>query len=666
MRRAILGFRPYAHRVRTLITQAIRVDQIFHQIPPAPPPSLLSSSTAFPFPPSPPTSCTHWEEGEIAHRKFFECLRSLHDGVSYNRKRRVEWPVESANPSSLSPADYMQALISPVTRIFDQLHDSDLFVRQKDLIGCTKVDLGNSIVGVTFTAQEYKEWNLSPPYILFVPDELFEPDGRTCSPGVELALSKISNAAPSVVVTNFKEITVFFTKQGGYRPTGKDVFIKVPTSQIPATLRILSTACLLDSLPPLGFIKRPDLLTLMMKRKNDSILLMGPPQNPDEPLQPDEHLFATCRRNSDFDHVTLIRDRNRALQFFRWNKHMLQRKSELVAQANSTLHGITNQRFDSDVEIPPHVYPFDPSEIPLDTKNHLQMIHRESPLSPGGLDKALAQSKSFTLHIHDMIAEGAKKGFCTVYRCQLASIDGRPVSASHVLCLKLFDDRFQDLHDSINDKDPIPVWFNTVFNAEECADIEMWAYDKLRSVQGTVIPWFYGQHQFTLPDGTAVQGLLMEYIDGYNLDSKRASELSPAQQIQVIQSCRHAVRILDIGDISQTDWHAGQLLLYSHPTAQVECAVLIDFAMTIQTMHPDYVNLFQNCSRMMDVLLLAGPRDGGLDPDLIFEHYDDPDKWDPTTASVSDKKGRRKWIEYRGTLFPFINLTPPEPIPLFP
>ncbi|KAH9478627.1 hypothetical protein JR316_0009084 [Psilocybe cubensis] len=574
-------------------------------------------------------------------RAILGCLRLLHTGVSYNRKRYIEWPVESTNPSSLSLADYMHALISPAASVLNQLHDPH--VLQNDTIGCTKVDLGNSIVGVTFTAREFESQSRNPPYTLFVPEDSFGPDGRTWSAGLKFALSKISESAAAVIVTNFKDIVVFFPRRGGYLPTGKDVFIKVLTSQIPATLRMLSTACLLESLPPVGFIKWPDLLDVDEWDKN-CILPMGPPQNPDEPLHPDEHLIATCRRNSDFDHATLLRDRDRALQFFRWNKHMLQRKSKLVAQANSTLHGITNQRFNPDVETPPPVYPFDPSEIPLDTKDHLQMIHRESPLSPGGLDKALAQSKSFTLHIHDMIAEGAKKGFCTVYRCQLASIDGRPVPASPVLCLKLFDDRFQDLHDLIDNEDPVPLWFRGVFNAEEFADNETAAYEKLLSVQGTVIPWFYGQHQFTLPDGIVIQGLLMEYIDGYHLDSKRVSELSPAQQIQVM------------------DWHDNQFLLYSHPTAQVECVVLIDFAVTLQTPQPDFVNFLQNCWKMMAVLLHGGPPNGGLDSDLIFQYYDDPDKWDPTKASLTDKKGRRKWVEYTGTYFLFIKLEPPPPL----
>lgn len=325
------------------------------------------------------------------------------------------------------------------------------------------------------------------------PDELFEPDGKVCSLGVKFALSKISESTSSVVVTNFKDIAVFFPNKGSVLRLGKDVFVKVLTSQIPATLRILATACLLESLPKIGFLKGPD---LDVGKWDDNVTLpMGPPQNPDQPLLADQQLIATCHRNSDFDLATLIRDRNRALQFFRWNQHILQHNSKLVAQANDTLNGTTNKHFNPNAYALPLVYPFNPSDIPSDTANHLQTIRRDSPLSKGGIDKALAQSKSFTIQIHDVLAEGEKVGFCTVYRCQLTSIDGHHVSSSPLLCLKLFDDRFQDLHHLIDFEDPVPQWFSSVFFAEELADNEAAVYDKLRSVQGTVIPWFYGQHQ---------------------------------------------------------------------------------------------------------------------------------------------------------------------------
>lgn len=59
---------------------------------------------------------------------------------------------------------------------------------------------------------------------------------------------------------------------------------------------------------------------------------------------------------------------------------------------------------------------------------------------------------------------------------------------------------------------------------------------------------------------------------------------------------------------------------------------------------------------MLEVLLHTGSDDVGFDSDLVFKYYGDPDEWDATMALVRDKKGRTKWVEYKGTMFPFIKL----------
>jgi len=170
------------------------------------------------------------------------------------------------------------------------------------------------------------------------------------------------------------------------------------------------------------------------------------------------------------------------------------------------------------------IYPFDGSEIPSDTSAHLEATQRESPLVTTGVAESFKQSSSFTLKIQDVVSEGSEFGNCTVYRCQITSIDSVPVSISP-LCLKLFDDRFQPLQspdeddEELND-DLLPRrWFDPVVIAETYALNEAFAYDKLLPAQGSVIPWFYGTHQFTLPDGTILSGLLMEYIGGWKFDS---------------------------------------------------------------------------------------------------------------------------------------------------
>ena len=258
-------------------------------------------------------------------------------------------------------------------------------------------------------------------------------------------------------------------------------------------LRILTTAYLLRATISGIFI---DLPPPDMEIDEDAIL-RGPPQDPHKLPLSDEEVFATHHRHSDFDLATLVRDRTRALQFFRWHEHVSNNISKLVAHPNDTLTAKTNEVGQFVPDNRP-IYPFDASEIPSDTAEHLKATQRESPLVTAGVAELFKQSRLFTLEIQDVVSEGSKRGICTVYRCQITSIDNVPVSISP-LCLKLFDDRFQPLHSPDEydefDDELLSRLFDTVIHAETYALNEAFAYDKLLPVQGSVIPWFYGTHQ---------------------------------------------------------------------------------------------------------------------------------------------------------------------------
>ena len=292
-------------------------------------------------------------------------------------------------------------------------------------------------------------------------------------------------------MTNFAEIAVFFLPRS---EQAEHTFVRVPTTQPASALRVIATACVLDALPFPQYFNAPE---IDLEIDETLVHPEGPPQDPHSPLLPDEHVFSKFNRNSAFDHATLVRDRERALQFFRWNKYMRETKSKLVAHPDDTLRAMTNE---SGIHMPPEaaltpVYPYDASELPPNTMNHLQTIQRDSPLVIAGLQDTFQQSSAFTVKILDIIDGGAAvRGICTVYRCALSTIDGVPVRNSPSLCLKLFDDRFQPLEDLYPD-DPIPRWFDPVTYAEGYAVTEALAYNKLRPAQGTVIPWFYGNHQ---------------------------------------------------------------------------------------------------------------------------------------------------------------------------
>jgi len=337
---------------------------------------------------------------------------------------------------------------------------------------------------------------------------LFASNGNP-SNNVEYALSKAleyNPSTPSIITTNFSEIAIFLPSNLDRR---KPAFerVSIPAAQLALSLRIICAAYLLDELPSGLYISTPP---PDLEVDENMILPQGPPQGPDQPLLSDQQVFATHHRASDFDRVTLVRDRGRALQFFRWNAYVRQRYSKLVAHPDDTLTAVTGN---VGIDIPDMqpLFPLDRdgdgTEIPLDTEAHLKMIQRKSTLIAAGIAEAFERSKSFALRIQNVVAEGTERGICTVYRCQITSIDDAPLLIpSPSLCLKLLDDRFQPLKGPNLEEESeaeafglldehLPRWFDRVVSAEWYALNEASGYDKLRAVQGSIVPWFYGTHQ---------------------------------------------------------------------------------------------------------------------------------------------------------------------------
>lgn len=122
-----------------------------------------------------------------------------------------------------------------------------------------------------------------------------------------------------------------------------------------------------------------------------------------------------------------------------------------------------------------------------------------------------------------------------------------------------------------------------------------------------------------------------------------------------IQSCRHATRVLDVADISQRDWHAGQILLYTNPTTKLDHAVLIDFASTTQTWKPDEPNFINNYFGVLRVLL-GNEGDVGFDVEVVWKHFGEPDDWDDVVASISTRQWNKELRLVRvRDLFPYIS-----------
>jgi hypothetical protein len=86
--------------------------------------------------------------------------------------------------------------------------------------------------------------------------------------------------------------------------------------------------------------------------------------------------------------------------------------------------------------------------------------------------------------------------------------------------------------------------------------------------------------------------------------------------------------MLDLADISQNDWHAGQIMLHTNSETQVTHCVFIDFALTRMTWSINEPVMLSNYSDCLRVLL--NKRRGILfDRALIHDHFGGPDEWDP-------------------------------------
>ena len=174
-----------------------------------------------------------------------------------------------------------------------------------------------------------------------------------------------------------------------------------------------------------------------------------------------------------------------------------------------------------------------------------------------------------------------------------------------------------------------------------------------------------------MPDGTVFYGLLMEYIDGQALDYMMFRKLSPSRQIKLvneilgsgvtetwfvtqIQSFRQGIRVLDLADVTQLDWHRGQILVHTDPSTNIDHAVLIDFAYTFQTTDIEVINRASNYLQAL-FIFFHDTTEFGLDRQWVLDHFGEPDYWD-STCCFTEIDGESKVLEAL-PLFPYISVT---------
>ncbi|KII84948.1 hypothetical protein PLICRDRAFT_179264 [Plicaturopsis crispa FD-325 SS-3] len=356
------------------------------------------------------------------------------------------------------------------------------------------------------------------------------------------------------------------------------------------------------------------------------------------PLEPDETVFATKRRCSDFDRYTLTHSPEHALQFFRWKAHIAANVSRQFVRAQEIIRAETCE-FTNLHELlkPRHAL----LPLPDATRAYLESARR--PENPD-LHNAVFNSKYFDLELTEELSQPPSRwsGFSRTFRCRLRAVDGKHgdiLDRLPDLFVKLFDDRFLEMTLSEQDRkceDPAS-WLNNWETAEDAVRIEASVYARLAHVQGSSLPRYYGSHLFRLPNGHEVYGNLLEYIPAMPLSS--LSLASDHEQIEFIQSARHALRVLQSADVSQWDWHEDQLLLYVTPTLPRHFAcIVIDFETAVQS-DPGYDS--ERCDDYGELEEILCAPQLGLRKKLMEQYWEPREDWDIEYYS--------NWISYMKT-----------------
>jgi hypothetical protein len=132
--------------------------------------------------------------------------------------------------------------------------------------------------------------------------------------------------------------------------------------------------------------------------------------------------------------------------------------------------------------------------------------------------------------------------------------------------------------------------------------------------------------------------------------------------IQQMTSIRHGVRVLQHADITQHDWHAGQILCHLPPSGSQAHTVFIDFAATTQTLDLD-VDLSEYSKDDYGGCLVAittSVRDNVAASDMLTKwvcEYWDRDEmkrecWDANELSVA--QGEHSWTAHAVDPYKFV------------
>ena len=301
-----------------------------------------------------------------------------------------------------------------------------------------------------------------------------------------------SNFTSKAIFTDLKTVLVIHPQTAGAEEIQVEI---VPLKDDLRAFRIIATAYLLEAVPQSAYLNPPAMPT----RK---YLFWLPSFCYDDRPLTDEEVFQTKRRNSDFNILKLLEDREGALQFFRWKLHVQKHFSPKITSAGDILECTTNE-FDKQCHPPRGICS---KPIPPPTLQHMENIMRPNPLS-FVLRSTLNASKRFTIKLGRALGDSNLENVIgRVHLCIIETIDDHPIENCPELVMKIFDDRFMEVPNPYNEDGVLEYnenfravdWFQSIQTAEWHVRGELTAFEKMKMAQGSLIPYFYGAHKARL------------------------------------------------------------------------------------------------------------------------------------------------------------------------
>ncbi|KAK0436705.1 hypothetical protein EV421DRAFT_1907764 [Armillaria borealis] len=164
---------------------------------------------------------------------------------------------------------------------------------------------------------------------------------------------------------------------------------------------------------------------------------------------------------------------------------------------------------------------------------------------------------------------------------------------------------------------PQPTWqdpFGEYSCPRQLACVEELVYNALQDIQGCTVPYFYGKHALTLPNGEPTRVNLLEYIEGQTLaelhdtyPAHRTTPLEPKQYRELLKKLKHLYvpamqGIHEINDrrVVLRDLKPENIMITPSASNQV---VFIDFGHAFLNAPEEFVKSYPNPLRMASCVI---------------------------------------------------------------